>query len=105
MKPPFSDDDHDALTLWVGATRYYLGRMTYAVSDFSQMLIFHWPWLSEETQRIITLDIEEAFGRDDVARMRGKNYTGVYYPLGQDADRASWEQVRALWSKTEEPQA
>ncbi len=98
MKPPFSDDDHEALTLWVGATRYYLGRMTYAVSDYCQMLIKHWPQLPRGTQFIITRDIDEAFAKDDADRARGQEFRG-YGALGMDTDRASWEQVRALWSQ------
>lgn len=90
-----SDDDHEALTLWVGATRYYLGRMTYAVSDFTQMLIKHWPQLPPKTQAIITRDIEEAFAKD-----AKENNTALYlfHPLGHDCDRREWEKVRALWT-------
>ena len=35
-------DPRDELTLWVGATHYHLGRTTYAVSDFCNLLIGSW---------------------------------------------------------------
>ena len=83
----------DELTLWVGATRYYLGRMTYAVSDFCNLLIGSWNELSENTKTIIQRDIEEEFVRDDESRARGDSF----HPLGHDMDRKSWEHVRKLW--------
>jgi hypothetical protein len=82
------------LTLWVGATRYYMGRMTYAVSDFCNLLIGSWNELSENTKTIIQRDIEEEFLRDDESRKRGDSF----HPLGHDMDRKSWEHVRKLWN-------
>lgn len=85
----FDDEFH----LYVGATRYYLGRMTYAVEEFTRTLIRNWSNLSEETRNIIRRDVEEEFVLDDAARARGDQYK----PLGWDCDRASWEKVRRLW--------
>jgi len=82
------------LTLWVGATRYYMGRMTYAVSDFCNLLIGSWNELSANTKTIIQRDIEEEFVRDDESRRRGDSF----HPLGHDMDRKSWEHVRKLWN-------
>ena len=87
-------------TLWLGATRYYLGRMTYAVSDFCGMLIRAWPALSDETKELIQRDIEIEFIRDDEVRLETKNlvpHYSVWKPLGGDIDRAEWEKVRKLW--------
>lgn len=85
------------LTLWVGATRYYLGRMSYAVSDFCNLLIGSWNDLDSRTKTIIRRDIEEEFVRDDESRERGDSY----HPLGHDIDRQSWEHVRKLWKREE----
>jgi hypothetical protein len=84
------------LTLWVGATRYYLGRMSYAVSTFCDLLCVEWPKLSPETCHIIQCDVEETFERDDKARARGEI---AWLPLGHDYDRRFWETVRKLWEQ------
>lgn len=86
-------NDEQKLTLWVGATRYYLGRTTYAVSSFCDLLRQEWLNLPDHTLGIIIRDIEEAFAQDDRARESGANFK----PLGHDCDRQSWETVRALW--------
>ena len=86
-------DPRDEVTLWVGATQYHLGRMTYAVSDFCDLLIGSWNELGENTKTILKRYIEEEFLRDDESRRRGDSY----HPLGHDMDRKSWEQVRKLW--------
>lgn len=78
----------------VGATRYYLGRMTAAACVFAETLADHWDELDEDSQSVIQRDIEEEFTRDDEARAAGKT---EYFPLGMDCDRASWEKVRAKW--------
>ena len=93
-------NDNEMTTLWLGATRYYLGRMTYAVTDFCEMLRRAWPALPDETKKLIQRDIEEEFIRDDKAREKSKNlvpFDKVWLPLGHDVDRAEWEKVRELW--------
>lgn len=82
--------------LWVGAFRYHLGRMTYAVSDFCNLLIETWPTLPEHTRNLIRRDLEEEFKRDNEARTEG----WPYRPLGDDCDRREWARVRALWVET-----
>lgn len=84
---------HEEVTVYVAATRYYLGRMTYAVDDFCRILIDNWKSFSEETKNIIKRDVETAFKVDDEARARGDQYK-----LGHDCDRRSWERVRNLWA-------
>ena len=81
-------------TVYIGATRYYLGRMTYAVSDYCEHLRRVWPTLAEPVRNIIRRDVEETFKRDD--EWPRSNALGG--PLGQACDRAQWEKVRALWS-------
>jgi hypothetical protein len=82
-------------TLWLGSFRYYVGRMSYAVSDFCSLLIANWETLPERTRNLIKRDLEEAFKRDDEAREDGREYL----PLGHDCDRAQWMRVRALWGE------
>ena len=83
---------HDHLMV-IAATRYCLGRMTYIVGDCCDWLIKIWPLLSPSTQRIVRLDIEEAFERDDADREAGRTYKA----LGHDCDRHHWARVRGLW--------
>lgn len=83
--------DDQQLTLWLGATRYYLGRAE--VDEFCSALIEAWPALSKRTQDLIRHDVEDAFFRADTWR----TLVRYWHPLGQDCDRAQWERVRALW--------
>lgn len=87
-------NDYQELTLWLGATRYYLGRTTYAVDDFCQLLIGNWETFCSKTQELIRRDVEDAFQRDD--EFRADNETR-WLPLGDNCDRQSWERVRNLW--------
>lgn len=77
---------NDEQTLWVGAARYYLGRMTYAVSEFTDLLISEWPSLHPATHLNIRKDVEDAFLGNRV---------------GDACDRECWKRVRQLWSKGE----
>jgi len=86
-------NDSDSLTLWLGAFRYYLGRMSYAVSHFTEMLRAEWPNLPEQARTLIRAELEDAFINDDKHRDSGEFWS----VLGHDCDRASWETVRALW--------
>jgi len=80
-------------TLWYGAFSYYCGRMTIAVSTFTELLIQEWPKLSERTKFFIQRDLEKAFDEDDEARKNEESYKR----LGDNCDRAQWEKVRALY--------
>lgn len=86
--------------LWIASTRYYLGRMSYAVGDFCSHLIGAWPRLDDNTRDVIRRDVESEFERDDVARHTRMHDPGSRIPfaLGMDCDRAEWEKVRKLWS-------
>lgn len=86
-------NDEDMLTLWVGAFRYYLGRRTYAVGLFCDLLRQEWSRLPERTRHLISSELAAAFRSDDEFRERAQN---SYLPLGDDCDREEWEKVRAL---------
>lgn len=86
--------------LIIPAVRYYLGRMTISTHFFCADLIKSWPEIPDGIKSTIIRDIEEAFERDDRSRQISnvKGYSGPF-PLGDDCDRASWEQVRKLYKK------
>lgn len=86
-------NDDELITLWIGAFRYYCGRMTYAVSDFCNALIKNWNDVPEMAKAIIRRELEAKFN-DAESRANGDSY----HPLGMDCDRKSWESVRELWS-------
>ena len=81
----------DRVAVW--AVRYCLGRMTYVSGECATWVVRHWQRLSEDTQRAIKRDIEDAFAADDMARACGAQIKH----LGMDCDRSEWERVRALW--------
>ena len=89
--------DPDVMTVLVGANRYYMGRMTYAVSSWCDFLIAIWPQLPADVQGIIREDVDDGFVRDDRARY-GSTSQNSYFPLGGDCDRAAWQCVRELWA-------
>ncbi len=78
--------------LWLGAFRYYLGRMTIAVSEFTELLIQEWPNLPEKTKYLIKSELEDAFKDDDLDRLQNNDYKR----LGHDCDRREWQKVRNL---------
>lgn len=80
----------------LAAVRYCLGRQTYIVGDCADWLRQVWDELSPNMRAVIQRDVEREFQLDDEARAAGKEYK----PLGMDMDRAQWERVRKLWSKT-----
>lgn len=85
--------DDQQLTLWVGACRYYMGRRTYAVSDFCEMLRHQWASLPRHVRMLIARDVDDAFRADD----KWREISDTTRALGHDCDRAAWEKVRELW--------
>lgn len=79
--------------VWLGAFEYWCGRRTIAVGSFVDTLIESWPHLSERVRNAIQRDLERYFVMDTACRESGD---GMRY-LGDDCDRALWEQVRKLW--------
>jgi hypothetical protein len=86
-------NDNEIETLWLGAFRYYVGRRTYAVSDFVAILVKQWPNLPQKTRLLIERELEQWYALDDKARM----VPDSTWPLGDDCDRAEWGKVRELW--------
>lgn len=83
-------NSNEMTTLWLGSFRYYLGRQTYAVDDFCNLLISNWPTLPDQCKRLIGKELKEAFRQDDLDRLdEGK----TYHRLGHDCDRQSWAKV------------
>ena len=80
----------------IAAVRYCLGRQSYIVGDCADWIVTNWATWPDSAKEIIRRDIDEAFERDLSARVNGWGRT-----LGMDMDRAEWERVRALWSKTD----
>lgn len=94
--PRFSADEESIL---VFALRYALGRMSTAPSVVVGRLKEVWDSLTESTQQSIIREVEEAFTRDDMHRRRHpevEDETNTR-PLGWDCDRATWQELRALW--------
>ena len=89
--------DDQLLDLWLGATRYYTGRMSASVDSFCTLLIQEWPTLPASVRGLIRRDVEEAFVRDDSQRAIYGNQRGIVFALGHDCDRDSWTRVRQLW--------
>ena len=67
------------------AFRYCLGRMTYAVDDCARYLIANWDRLSENSQKLIVKEINEALEKAKAG------HPG--YPAGHQCDIDSWTRV------------
>ena len=67
--------------LVVGAFRYYLGRKTYAVSEFVEWLGENWQTFNGNTQEIIRRETRQALEMGEA---------------GMAMDRNLWERVRAF---------
>jgi hypothetical protein len=85
--------DTQLTTLWLGAFRYYIGRRSYAVSDFCDLLIAEWNIIPESCKNIIQKELEDAFERDRRKKLSGINFTSIM-ALGDNCDRAEWQRVK-----------
>lgn len=85
-------NDEEKLTLYLGAFRYYLGRATYAVGDFVDILVRQWPTLPDRVRKLVAKEVDDAFDADDEARRDGRDHK----PLGMDCDRRQWQRVREM---------
>ena len=90
-------EDDQLEILWIGAVRYFLGRMTASVDSFCMLLIQEWATLPVQVRGLIRRDVEEAFTRDDYFRVEVGRIGLSRFPLGHDCDRNSWARVRQLW--------
>jgi len=73
--------------LVIGAFRYYLGRQTYAVSDFCLYTQENLKYISESTRRLMRRELREEIERDDEARSVSESR---FLPLGSNCDREMW---------------
>lgn len=78
------------------ATRYLLGRATYAVGEHCEWLIDNWASLPDGERSLIRRDVEAAFIHD---ANRLKSTEDEIGPLGMGVDKKDWEDVRTLWQK------
>jgi len=58
----------------------------------------NWKRIPRHDRDLIGTELEQAFERDDRARV---SFKGGILPLGQIYDRQQWERVRALYKKGE----
>jgi hypothetical protein len=86
--------DRDA-TLWIGAFRYYCGRMTISVRGFCETMISNIENIPNEAVSIISRDLIEAFADDD----RDREVGNAIRRLGMDCDRQKWLEVLAAISE------
>jgi hypothetical protein len=86
-------NDRQLTTLWLGAFRYYLGRKTYAVSDFCDLLIQEWDNIDTLSRTLIKKELDDAFERDRHRASNGVNF-GAISALGMDCDRTDWQRVK-----------
>jgi len=74
----------DLEVLMINATRYCLGRRSYAVGEQCDILKRHWNELTTGTRLVIIHDVEEALASEN--------------PPGMDQDVREWEHLaKALW--------
>jgi hypothetical protein len=90
-------NDYQLTTLWLGSLRYYIGRRSAGISDFTSLLIQEWKNLPTDTQNFIKRDLEVAFMQDDHDRDQFPQIGSKMWRLGDDCDRFEWDKVRDLW--------
>lgn len=78
----------EKLTLFLGAFRYYLGRASYSVSDFTELLARLWDDLDNRTQQLIKEELKAAIHIDE--QQRADPSQDGWCRLGHDCDRQSW---------------
>ena len=92
-------NNYQLTTLSLDALRYYIGRRTAGVADFTRLLIQEWENLPVETQNFIKRDLEREFDKDDQDRELFPQIGSKIWRLGDDCDRSQWERVRRLWNE------
>lgn len=78
----------EKLTLFLGAFRYYLGRASYAVSEFTALLAKHWDDVDPYTKNLILKELKEELDKD--TKQRDDPSFDGWCCLGHDCDRQSW---------------
>lgn len=87
-------NNDDLATLWIGAFRYYCGRMTISVHGFCDSLINEYDNIPEQAKGVIKRDLIEKFADDDRDRAKNRDVK----TLGHDMDRAKWLEVLGVFS-------
>ena len=88
-------NDSELCDLWIGAFRYYLGRMTISVHSFCDSLVKNWYNVPERAKNIIKRNLLEAIQHDDRDRQRevDTGQINYYKELGHDCDSRKWRWV------------
>lgn len=79
--------------LVIGAFRYYLGRQTYAVSDFCLYAQENLKYISESSRRLMRKELKQEIERDNEARELHDIKALHFFPLGSDWDRKMWVEL------------
>jgi hypothetical protein len=80
----------------LAALRHSLGGSKRFVGPCADWIVQMWPHFSGKTRRAIEKTLEDAFCWDE----RYQSYGGPSVQrIGDDAERAQWEKVRALWAE------
>lgn len=104
MRKSFVHHAEGMQLVWLGATRYYIGRMSSATATFCTVLATSWDKLPVGTRKLLRREVEATFDLDDELRAaRSQGLSTGPLPLGTDCDRAQWERVRHLWGMNETP--
>lgn len=99
-KKRIAELNKNAEILYIAANRYHLGRASFAVAEWCELLIMNWLSLPERAQIVIKRDIKAELDRDNEARKSGSDWK----PLGMDCDRAQWDKVWHLINDESEAQ-
>jgi hypothetical protein len=86
--------DHFSVPDLIHSTfRYCLGRQTAYSITFAHDLAEAWPLLPPSISAFISVELDDAFAEDDLAR----DLDWADRPLGHDVYRAAWELVRRAY--------
>ncbi len=76
--------------LWLCAFRYCLGRMSYVVGEFCDLLPNYWNLISHSVRNTILYELEQAIKEDEKDRSINNDVIIKKLPLGMEYDRISW---------------
>lgn len=94
--------------LMIESVRYCLGRMTYAVSECSQIVRQYWRHIGENAKQVIRRDIakeiEKHNGMLDTERYRSQLEEGYSHFLGMECDAFVWIEL-LNWIEVQEKES
>lgn len=77
--------------LLIESVRYCLGRMTYAVSECSEIVRIHWKDIGNGAKTVIKRDIERQIQHhNDYIKQKDNLLAEGYSPLGHECDAFTW---------------